>query len=244
MARPRNACGWTSPTQDAADVAAALSGQVDWPYPQVFRMTLRDDEVKRAEIFRQFGNIRERMKLAPGGRDLAVFMFSGHGTVVGEGDGAEFYLLPYGADVSSPWSIKDSGLSGTDLRRELGEIAKYGRMLVLLDTCSSGAMTGDGRALGAGAEIVRRSLAGSNVTVLASSGATEVSREKPEWGNGAFTEALLEGLGKAGDTDASGMISVQELADFIQGRLPVLTDSAQTPAIETRFSGDVFSSGR
>jgi len=35
--------------------------------------------------------------------------------------------MPYGADVSSPWGIKDSGLSGTDLRPELGEIAKYGR---------------------------------------------------------------------------------------------------------------------
>ena len=32
---------------DAADVAAALSGQVDWPYPPGFRMTLRDEEAKR-----------------------------------------------------------------------------------------------------------------------------------------------------------------------------------------------------
>ena len=114
---------------------------------------------------------------------------------------------------------------------------------MLLDTCSSGAMTGDGRSLAAGADIVRRSLAGSNVTVLASSGATEVSREKSEWSNGAFTEALLEGLGKAGDTDASGMISVQELAGYIDRRLSALTDRTQTPAIETRFSGDLFSSG-
>jgi hypothetical protein len=229
--------------QDAVDVAAALSGQVDWPYRQGFRMTLRDGEVRRAEIFRQLGNIRERMKLALDGRDLAVFMFSGHGTVVGARDDAEFYLLPYGADVSSPWGIKDSGLSGTDLRRELGEIAKYGRVLVLLDTCSSGAITGDGRSLAAEADIVRRSLSGSNVTVLASSGATEVSREKPEWNNGAFTEALLEALGKAGDTDASGMISVQELAGYIDRRLSALTDRTQAPAIETRFSGDLFSSG-
>ena len=102
MARPRNACGWNWPREDAADVAAALSGQVDWPYTPGFQMTLRNEEVARDDLFRQLDNIRERMMLAPGGRDLAVFMFSGHGTVVGEGDGAEFYLLPHGADVSSP----------------------------------------------------------------------------------------------------------------------------------------------
>jgi hypothetical protein len=229
--------------QDAADVAAALSGQFDWPYKRGFWMTLRDQEVQKEEILRQLGNIRDRMKLDPDGRDLAVFMFSGHGTVVGEGENAEFYLLPYGADVSSPSRIEDSGLSGTELRRKLSEIAAYGRVLVLLDTCSSGALTGSGQPLGAGTEIIRRTLAGRNVTVLASSGATETSREKPEWRHGAFTEALLEGLSKAGDTDANGMISVEELAGYIDRRLPVLTDKTQTPAIETHFSGDLFSSG-
>lgn len=44
---------------------------------------------------------------------------------------------------------------------------------------------------------------------------TEISRERPELSNGAFTEALLEGLGKAGDADATGMISVHELAGYI-----------------------------
>jgi hypothetical protein len=54
---------------------------------------------------------------------------------------------------------------------------------------------------------------------------------------------LLEALGKAGDTDGTGMVSVQELAGYIDRRLPVLTGRTQTPAIETHFSGDLFSSG-
>ena len=90
------------------------------------------------------------MKLAPGGRDLAVFMFSGHGVVVGEGDGAEFYLLPHGADVEQPLAHPGQRHLGhrpaTGARRASPTI---GRVLVLLDTCSSGAaMTGDGRAAG------------------------------------------------------------------------------------------------
>ena len=50
---------------DAADVAAALSGQVDWPYKQGYRMTLRDEEVRKDFLFLQFDKIRERMMLAP-----------------------------------------------------------------------------------------------------------------------------------------------------------------------------------
>ena len=144
------------------------------------------------------------MKLAPDGRDLAVFMFSGHGTVVGEGDDAEFYLLPHGADVSSPWSIKDSGLSGTDLRRELAAIAAYGRVLVLLDTCSSGAMTGDGPL----PRCRRRTSCAARSPAATSPCSPPPARprcpaRRPEWRNGAFTEVLLEALGKAGDTDAN-----------------------------------------
>ena len=39
------------------------------------------------------------------------------------------------------------------------------------------------------------------------------------------------------------MISVDELAGYINRRLATLTESGQTAAIETRFSGDLFSSG-
>jgi len=39
------------------------------------------------------------------------------------------------------------------------------------------------------------------------------------------------------------MISVQELAGYIDRRLAAVADRTQTPAVETRFSGDLFSSG-
>ena len=64
-------------------------------------------------------------------------------------------------------------------------------------------MTGEGRALGAGGRH-RAPLAGRQQRHRARLlRRDEVSRENPEWRNGAFTEVLLEGLGKAGDTDAT-----------------------------------------
>jgi hypothetical protein len=45
-------------------------------------------------------------------------------------------------------------------------LAKYGRVLVLLDACHSGDATGDGSALTSNADLLRSIIAASNVTVL------------------------------------------------------------------------------
>ena len=54
------------------------------------------------------------------GQDLAVVMFSGHGTVI---DG-QFYLVPYGADDSTPARLKASAIPATEFQ---GEILKARR---------------------------------------------------------------------------------------------------------------------
>jgi hypothetical protein len=48
------------------------------------------------------------------------------------------------------------------------ELAKYGRVLVLLDACHSGGGAGDGSALTSNADLLRSIIAASNVTVLTS----------------------------------------------------------------------------
>ena len=65
--------------------------------------------------------------------------------------------------------LKASGLSANDFHDELIELAKYGRVLVLLDACHSGAATGDGSKLASNANLLRSTMSASNVTVLTSS---------------------------------------------------------------------------
>ena len=72
-----------------------------------------------------------------GGNDLAVVHFSGHGALV---DGT-LYLLPQDTDARDAVGIKATALSIDDLKAELLELAKHGRVLVLLDACHSGATT-------------------------------------------------------------------------------------------------------
>jgi hypothetical protein len=226
---------------DAASIAQALAGQSDWPYAPGYRITLRNEEATGVAIRDQLAALRKRVELAPDERDLAVVMFSGHGVVLGQGESREFYLLPQDTDVRSAARIRQSSISGTELRREILGIAEHARVLVLLDTCSSGAITGEDRPA-SDAEL-KALFAGKDITVVASSGADQVSRENDSWANGAFTETMLEALGRRADKDENGMISVGELTDFVSQYLPERTDGRQTPTIESRLTGDIFASG-
>jgi hypothetical protein len=60
--------------------------------------------------------------------------------------GGQFYLLPYGV-ARTEADLKASAISANEFHDEVTELAKHGRVLVLLDACHSGAITGDGSAL-------------------------------------------------------------------------------------------------
>jgi uncharacterized caspase-like protein len=100
-----------------------------------------------------------------------------------------------------------------------------------------------GQALTADAMRLRAALVGPNITVLTSSSATQLSREDPTWGHGAFTTIVLEALSGRADADRNGLISVSELTGYLTRHVPGLTAGAQTPGVEVCFDGDVFVAG-
>jgi len=95
------------------------------------------------------------------GQDLAVIFFSGQGAIIDD----RFNLLPYGVDARTPADLKLSAISADEFHDKVAEIAKYGRMLVLLDACHSGAVTGTGSALTSNADVLRMRVSASNLTV-------------------------------------------------------------------------------
>jgi uncharacterized caspase-like protein len=199
---------------------------------------LRDKEATKDGILRALQAMRAGM-VAGGGSDLAVVHFSGHGALV---DG-KLYLLPYEVNARDAVGIKATALTIDELRGELLELARHGHVLVLLDACRSGAATMDGARLGMDALALRRALVAANVTVLTSSSGSEVSREDPKWGHGAFTKALLDALGTGADTDHNGLVSVTELTQYLATQVPSLTRGEQTPGMEVRFERSLFAAG-
>jgi len=83
----------------------------------------------------------------------------------------------------------------------------------------------------------------SNVTVLTSSSANELSREDNAWKNGAFTRVLIEALGREADQNHDGLISMSEMTAYLSSHLPILTGDHQHPGIEQRFQSELFIAG-
>jgi uncharacterized caspase-like protein len=53
----------------------------------------------------------------------------------------------------------------------------------------------------------------------------------PKWGNGAFTKALVEGLGGKADTGKAGVVRISGLEDYVYDRVKELTDGKQKPIV-------------
>ena len=224
---------------DAHDIASALVNTQDGGlYAEVKSIFLHDREADRAGIFDALAATEHNMA-ANVGQDVAVVMFSGHGTMI---DG-QFYLVPYGADDSTPARLKASAISTADFQSEITKLATHGRVLVLLDACRSAALIGSTMP---GADVLRQALTASNVTVLTSSTADKLSREDEKWQHGAFTKVLLDALSSSADeidTNRDGVISMAELTAYVERHLSQLTGGNQQLGLDQRFQGDIFVAG-
>ena len=66
--------------------------------------------------------------------------------------------------------------------------------------------------------------------VFASSTGKQYSFENPNWGNGAFTKAVVEGISGKADYTGKGKITIYMLDLYISERVKELTKGKQTPA--------------
>jgi uncharacterized caspase-like protein len=70
----------------------------------------------------------------------------------------------------------------------------------------------------------------NGVIVFASCTSGQVSFERPEWENGAMTEALLEALAGKARRDGNRLL-VSDIADYVKRAVKELTAGEQTPVV-------------
>jgi uncharacterized caspase-like protein len=213
-------------------VSALLNTQGGGLYAEVLPIFLCDGAATKAGIFEGLA-ATERNMARGGGQDMAVVMFSGYGAVIGD----QFYLVPHGVDTSTKASLKASAIPASEFREEILNLARHGRVLVLIDACrSAGLIEG-----AAGANLLSSTVAAGNVTVLTSSKADKLSSEDKAWRHGAFTKVLLDALSDDDvDTDRNGVISMSDLTAYMEKRLDLLTCGDQQLGVEQRFQGEIF----
>jgi WD40 repeat protein len=236
--------------KDANDVASTLlatqgSGlnKKGGLYADVKPQYLHDGEADKAGIFSALASMKANM-VKGADQDLAVILFSGHGALIDD----RFYLLPYDVTARTPAEIKASAISANDFHDEIAEIAKHGRVLVLLDACHSGAVTGNGSALASNGNVLLGTIAGSiaasNMSVLTSSTGNEISREDDTWNHGAFTKVLLDALGKDGDVNHDGKVWMSQLEHYVFTHVTDLTHGQQHPGMSIGFESTIFIIGQ
>jgi WD40 repeat protein len=227
----------TFAAKDANDIGNALSRQSSL-YAKVNPQYLHDGEAGKVGILNAIASIKENMAKGQG-QDLAVVFFSGHGAIIG----GQFYLLPYGVDARTPAGLEAYAISAEELHGKVAELAKFGRVLVLLDACHSGA-AGDGSTLTFDADSLRRTIADANVTVLTSSKGKEYSREDSKWEHGAFTKVLLDAIGGGADHDQNGLIWTTHFAHYVMTHVSDLTEDKQHPEMAANFEAPLFVAGQ
>jgi len=209
-------------TKDAADMAAVLNRQVGGLYRDIQVQVLNHGRVNREEIVRGLDWLRRSTTSS----DVAVLFLAGHG--INDVDG-RYYFLPETGDLQA---LRATAVAGIDLVQILA--ATPGKRIAFLDTCHAGNLFGrhvlQPRSVVNLDRLVNElSSAENGVIAFASSTGGQDSYESPNWENGAFTQAILEALGGAGDLTADRAISINELNFYVSERVKTLTNGVQSP---------------
>ncbi|MEL6667942.1 MAG: caspase family protein, partial [Bacteroidota bacterium] len=204
---------------DARDFSALMETQEGQLYDDVVVRRLIDADATRDNILDGLDWLEQQSTE----QDVAMIFFAGHGVTDNRN---RFFLLPVGAELDR---LRSTCISQNDIIDIASNLPS--KVVVFLDACHSGrAMSAPGRRGNTDiTSIINELIAAENgAVVFSSSMGSQFSLEDAAWQNGAFTEALLEGLsGAARWADQPDKISCVSLQNYITQRVRTLTDGRQ-----------------
>ncbi|MBP7951172.1 MAG: caspase family protein [Verrucomicrobiales bacterium] len=238
------------PDDDAAALAAAMSRQADdGAASQV--VPVLNEKATRQQILAA-GEVLKNSRPD----DLAFLFVAGHGVMADVAGAPVYFFCPHDMDFDNP---SEKGIRFEELAGLFDGIPARHRLL-MLDTCHAGELDDSGFAVAQKAAAARglvlqrgapgggvRSVAdpgnlvlsdifadfrsGTGAVVLGACGAAQTAAERGEWGHGAFTYALLDGINRgSADLNADGRVSCYEWHRFASSKVRELTGGFQRPA--------------
>jgi hypothetical protein len=186
-----------------------------------------------------------KVKNKAGADDMVIIYFAGHGAterdmMSPDGDGLEKYLLPYEAN---PNDLYASALPMREVAHIFHRIRSE-RLVFVADACYSGASGGrtvsvtEVRA-NLSDRFLERLAGGKGKVIITASSANEVSVEKDELGHGVFTYYLIQGLRGPADTDADGLVTIDEVYRYVSEKVPAATGQEQHPVKKGSVEGQL-----
>lgn len=179
--------------------------------------------------------------------DLIVIFFAGHGAPEVdprgvESDGLAKYLVPADAD---PDDLYATALPMDELTTIFSRI-EADQVVMFLDACYSGAAGGRTfaskrtRASRIDDVFLERLTRSKGRVIVSASRANEVSLELADLGHGVFSHYLIQGIRGTADLDRDGMVSLQELYQYLEqevSRKSRLAGGNQHPVMKGELEG-------
>jgi Caspase domain len=207
--------------KDAGDFEALAKSQEGGLYEKVITHSLRDSKATREAVLDELDWIK---KAVSNTNDVAMIFLAGHGVTTPD---QHYRFLPYDYDDSR---VERTTISDGELQDYLTKIG--GKKIFFFDTCYSGAIL-SGRATSTQPDVDKFAnqlkAAENGIVVFTSSTGNELSQEKDEWNNGAFTKAVVEGLRGAAARPQNPVIMISDLNGYVSQRVRDLTGGNQKP---------------
>ncbi|QUX93512.1 peptidase [Marinomonas sp. A3A] len=215
---------------DANDVASTLVSPSYCGYSQNNVTVLLDEYATRASILDSLSELANRVNPD----DTVFIFFSGHGGRFGEPGNEDSLLATVDTDLDD---IRNTSISSDELAHAFSQI-KSKRFLVFIDACHAGGAAiaktfSDDKSnvlkSGFSQNTFEKLAVGTGRVLIASCRDEEVSNVFTNARNSVFTTTLLDGLRGAADKDASGLIKVFDLFNYISDEVPKLISDTQHP---------------
>jgi tetratricopeptide (TPR) repeat protein len=226
-------------TKDAMDFADLFKNQTKL-YHQSNINTLINEEATASKMKTELSRLRVQYNNSDvSSRDVIIIFISSHGIVLD----SDYQLRIKGADYDAV-DKKATTVSFKEMIDRLEEIKC--KKIVFIDACHSGVLNPQLLASKSAAAQVEVTKAlkvlrqQQNGWSIFSSSGDEVSWEHQDWQNGAFTEAIIEGLkyGKA-DNNGNRIITTSELYNYIKVRVPEMNSSKGFPTQNPQMSNSI-----
>lgn len=227
--------------KDAQDIYSRFKTQEGFLFGKVEGQVLICDENTRFSKLGQTLSELRNQELTED--DVLILFFSSHGIPSNAFGETDFGVVSNDAH----FGVRDERYVLLMFQKDIISNIKLlpCKRIIFLDACHSGVAGGDKNWIGTldqAQTIISQTPTG--IVTIASSSGNESSFESESWGHGAFTFALLEGLGgKADSPNQDGkvdfMITLQELATYLKARVPdlvrkIYTNKTQNPIVAPR----------
>jgi uncharacterized caspase-like protein/tetratricopeptide (TPR) repeat protein len=209
------------PGRDAEEMYTTLISPEGGQFPPENVHRLIDAEATQSNIRRE---LEQWLPSVTKADDRVLIYFAGHGFVAaGKG-----YIAPYDIDLKN---VANTAYSMDQLGQVIGSKIKGKWKVLLTDSCHSGAITPEADR----AELNKTLLdLKTSLFSMTASRDRESSFESPEYGggHGIFTYYVVQGMNGAADTNGDGVVSADELAEYVHSNVRQATKATQNPTSE------------